>query len=128
LNEGKQFAVGFVRLTEKIEGPWPSQGLPEHVQLGGRSFTRSRRWAFPYLGVVAQYREDVDHGSLHLMVFSDGHYEIDHRDDANPERGFVVEHTMRDVAQTSLGGVAVALGVTALASAVAWLIGKVGRS
>jgi len=124
LKTQRPVAVGFVALPEKLSGTWPAQGLPERVKLYGREFVRSRRWAFPYLGVRAQYREDVDHRSMHLMVYSDGHFEIDHMDDANPERGHVLEHTMRDVAATKLGGVVVGLGVVALAGALAWLVSK----
>jgi hypothetical protein len=120
-------AVGFVELAHKLAGPWPG-GTPERVQIYGRTFVHSRRWAFPYAGgVVAQYREDVDRNSMHLKVFDDGHFEIDHVDAANPERGHVLAHAMQDVSGTKLGGVVVGLGVTALAAALAWAVSRLHR-
>ena len=121
----KPRSVGFVKLSEPITGRWLwSPHLPERVQMKGRTFVISKRWAFPYVGVVAQYREDVDHDSAHLEVLSDGTYRIDHIDAANPERGHVLEHGMRDLNATRVGGVVVGLGVTVLAAAVAWLVSK----
>ncbi|HLO20033.1 MAG TPA: hypothetical protein VK192_06020 [Sphingomicrobium sp.] len=117
-------AVGFVELAQPLTGPWPFSSPPEHVQVFGKDFVRSRRWVFPRRNVVAQYREAVDHQSMHLMVYSDGHFEIDHVDAANPERGHVIEHAMRDVSSTPLGGVVVGLSIVALGSVMAWLIAK----
>ena len=96
-------AVGFVELPEPLRGTWPRPDFPDFVQLGGRTFKRSTKWAAPYPGVVAQYREDVDRQAMHLMVHADRTWTIDHVDEANPERGLVFEHTFRDVVQTWWG-------------------------
>lgn len=116
------YAVGFAPLPEKLEGSWTFPGYPEQIQLLGRSFSRSRRWAFPYAGVVAQYREDVDHHSMHVMVFGDGHYEIDHIDDANPERGLVLEHALKDVSNTTGGAVVILAGGALLVAGLSWAL------
>lgn len=98
-------AVGFAELPNALRGTWSFQGYPDSVQLLGRTFKRSKKWAAPMRFIVAQYREDVDHNSMHLLVHADGHWVIEHTDDANPERGLVLEHTFRDVIQTPLGAV-----------------------
>jgi hypothetical protein len=116
------YTVGFARLPETLTGTWPFQGFPERVQLLGRAFTRSRKYAFPYAGVVAQYREDKDHESMHLMVFGDGHFEIDHIDDANPERGHVLEHALKDASNTTGGAIVITLGVAGVAAGLSWLL------
>jgi hypothetical protein len=95
--------VGFATLPDTLSGVWREAGFPPHVALLGRSFTRSDTWKAPYPGVVAQYREDVDHGSMHLFVHDDRSWTIDHIDDANPERGHVLEHAIRDVLPTPVG-------------------------
>jgi hypothetical protein len=98
-------AVGLARLDEPIHGSWSLSSFPELVTLLGRTFRRAT-WAAPRPDVVAQYREDVDHNSMHLLVHGDGTWIIDHTDDANPDHGLVLEHTFRDVAQTTVGGLA----------------------
>lgn len=107
-------SVGMSKLAQPLTGQWTANGFPDAVSINGRAFKRSVEWAFPYSGVVAQYREDVDHDSQHLLVHQDGTWSIDHTDDANPERGLVLEHAVRDVSQTPLGafiviGLAVAI-------------------
>ena len=116
------YAVGFAPLAEPLAGRWPFQGFPEQIQLLGRAFTRSRKFAFPYAGVVAQYREDRDHQSMHLMVFGDGRYEIDHIDDANPERGHVLEHALKDASNTTGGAIVITLGVAGVVAGLSWLL------
>lgn len=116
------FSVGFAPLPETIAGRWPFEGFPEKVELLGRTFTRSIKWAYAYAGVAAQYREDVDHHSMHLMVFRDGRYEIDHVDDANPERGHVLEHALKDVSNTTGGAIVITVGVVALSAGLSWLL------
>lgn len=98
-------AVGFADLAQPLRGQWTLNGYPDTVQMLGRTFKRSKTWAAPYRLVAAQYREDVDHNSMHMMVRQDGTWIIEHTDDANPERGLVLEHTFRDVIQTPLGAV-----------------------
>ncbi len=109
-------SVGFADLPQPLRGRWTLQGFPDSVVMLGRTFKRCKTWCAPYRLVVAQYREDVDHNSLHLMVKSDGTWIIDHTDDANPERGLVLEHAVRDAIQTPVGAVLLAVGVV-LASA-----------
>lgn len=110
-------AVGFATLAEPLRGSWlihEQNGalfFPDVTNLLGRVFKRSTKWAAPYAGVVAQYREDVDRHAMHLMVSADGTWTIDHIDDANPERGLVLEHTFRDVVQTPWGAALLAAGV-----------------
>lgn len=108
-------AVGLAMLEQPLRGRWTAQGFPPSVVLLGRTFVRAK-WAAPRRQVVAQYREDVDHNSLHLMVTSDGNWIIEHSDDANPDRGLVLEHTFRDVIQTPVGALAL-LGTVVLVTA-----------
>lgn len=115
-------AVGFAELAEPLRGAWPLPNFPEVVQLLGRTFKRSTTWAAPLPSVVAQYREDVDRNSMHLLVHADRSWVIEHTDDANPERGLVLEHTFRDVIQTPLGAVLFTLGVVGLAAGVSYAL------
>jgi hypothetical protein len=108
-------AVGLAMLAQPLRGRWTAQGFPPAVVLLGRVFKRTK-WAAPRRLVVAQYREDVDRDSMHLMVLADGNWIIEHTDDANPDRGLVLEHTFKDVIHTPIGALAL-LGVVVLASA-----------
>ena len=55
------------------------------------------RWTWPfYRGVVGQYREAVAKNARHLFVFGDGHFEIDHIDEANPDQGALLGHFLQD--------------------------------
>jgi hypothetical protein len=74
--------------------------LPAKVQLGGRVYRKSN-WTWPRKGAVAQYREPLEMFSRHLIVFEDGHYEVDHLDDYNPDRGSVLGHLIADVIRKS---------------------------
>ncbi len=69
---------------------------PEWLHLGERVF-RLARWRKAYPGVVIQYREHVPVRSMHLMVYADGTYSIDHVDDFNPDLGFPVRHLVFDL-------------------------------
>lgn len=113
-------AVGFAELAQPLRGRWTFNGFPDVVALNGRTFKRSLKWAAPRHLVVAQYREDVDHDSMHLMVMADGNWIIEHTDDANPERGLVLEHTFRDVIQTPLGAVLFAISCVGVAAALSY--------
>lgn len=115
-------AVGFASLAEPLRGPWPFADFPQHVQLSGRSFTRSDKWAAPLPHVRKQYREDVDRNSMHLNVLDDGSWEIDHIDEANPERGLVLEHTFRDVIHTGWGAALLTVGVVGLVAGVSYAL------
>ena len=119
--------VGFARLAEPFKGAWTFQGFPARVQLLGRTFAKAT-WAAPYPHVVAQYREAVDHNALHLMVHDDGTWSADHTDDANPDRGLVLEHTLRDVIQTPVGAALFTLTCFAAAAAVGWGVARALRT
>lgn len=112
--------VGFAELADPLRGTWTFQGFPDSVVINGRVFKHSKKWAAPYHLVVAQYREDVDHDSMHLMVKADGTWIIEHTDDANPERGLVLEHTFRDVIQTPLGAALFTASCVAVAAALSY--------
>ena len=115
-------AVGFATLSEPLRGAWQFADYPARVELGGRSFVRSDTWAAPLPHVVRQYREDVDRHSMHLYVRDDHTWEIDHVDDANPERGLVLEHTFRDVVQTTWGAALLALGVVGVSAGLSYAL------
>lgn len=121
-------SVGFAELAQPLRGKWTLQGYPETVTMLGRTFKRSTKWAAPYRMVVAQYREDVDRDSMHLIVNANGTWIIEHTDDANPERGLVLEHTFRDVIQTPLGATLFALSVVALSAGTCFLIRAAARA
>lgn len=112
--------VGFAELAQPLRGQWTLSGYPPSVTLLGRVFKRSTKWAAPYHLVVAQYREDVDRNSMHLMVYADGHWVIEHTDDANPERGLVLEHTFRDVIQTPAGAAVFTLAVVLVSAGLSY--------
>ena len=95
-------SVGYVPLNDPVSGQWPFSDYPIQVDINGSRFIEAY-YEFPYVGVVAQYREDRDYGSKHLMVYDDGSYLIDHLDEANPDRGHVSEHLMLDVMPTTGG-------------------------
>lgn len=114
-------SVGFAELADPLRGPWPFPQLPEQVALLGRTFTRSRTWAAPRAGVRAQYREDRDTQAMHLMVLENGTYLIDHVDDANPERGRVLEHAFKDAVHTPVGALVLLGLVVAGVAGVSWL-------
>ena len=115
-------AVGFAELAQPLRGTWPFNGFPDSVVISGRTFKRSKKWAAPYHLVVAQYREDVDHDSMHLMVKADGTWIIEHTDDANPERGLVLDHTLRDVIQTPVGAVLFTSAVVAVSAGLSYAL------
>jgi hypothetical protein len=120
--------VGFATLPEPLRGSWPlleldgSLFFPPVVQLLGRTFKRSDTWAAPQPHILKQYREDVDRGSMHLYVQDDRTWKIDHIDEANPERGLVLEHTFRDVIQTTWGALLLTAGVVAISAGVAYVL------
>jgi len=114
-------AVGFATLEQPLRGRWTFSGHPPSVVLLGRTFKRAK-WAAPRHLVVAQYREDIDHNSMHLMVGADGNWIIEHTDDANPDRGLVLEHTLRDVIQTPVGAVALTGAVVLVVAGVSYAL------
>lgn len=76
-------------------GPWPFCGFPSVVELGGRVY-RLSSWAFPYAGVVAQYRQAQPELAAHLQVLEDGSYLVDHLDESNPDFA-PIAHLIDDV-------------------------------
>jgi hypothetical protein len=115
-------AVGFATLSTPLRGAWPFADYPEHVQIIGRNFRRSDTWAMPMPHVAKQYREDVDRQSMHLEVLDDGTWEINHIDEANPERGLVLEHTVKDVIQTPWGAALLTVGVVGAVAAISYAL------
>lgn len=113
-------AVGFASLPEPLRGAWTFTGFPDVVQLGGRTFKRSDKWAAPLPHVLKQYREDVDRQSMHLEVLDDHTWRIDHVDEANPERGLVLEHAVKDVIHTWWGAALLTAGVVGVVAAVSY--------
>jgi hypothetical protein len=87
-------AFGLVRLERPFRAPWPAQGLPPAVYLGGVRFVRSTGIGRP--GVVAHYRQDVPRDCAHAYVMDDGTYMIDHVDRWNPHPHFL-RHLIADV-------------------------------
>lgn len=115
-------AVGFATLPEPLRGAWALPTFPERVQLLGRVFKRSDTWALPTAGVLAQYREETDRNSMHLYVHADRTWSIDHVDEANPERGLVLEHTFRDVVQTWWGALLLTTALVGTSAGAAWFL------
>jgi hypothetical protein len=111
-------AVGFAELAEPLTGPWTFDGFPQSVNVDGRAFVKAT-WAAPYPGVQAQYRENVDYHSMHLEVLDDGTWKIDHTDDANPDRGHVLEHAIQDVIPTKVGAVVFTLLIVSASALLA---------
>jgi len=118
-------SVGDIPIKPAITGEWRLPGYPDAVVLQGRRFRRSTEWVWPYRGVAAQYREEVDRNAMHLLVHTDGSFSIDHMDEANPDRGLVLEHAIKDVAKTPVGLLVLTAGAAGLSIAAAvWLMGR----
>ncbi len=86
-------------LAYPLEGPWAYKGFPKRVRLAGFPFTLAR-WKQKYPGVLAQYREDCVHRSMHAKVVRDVDgslcWIIDHEDRYNPDRGRPIAHFFND--------------------------------
>ena len=113
--------LGVIPVEPNLVGTWPFADFPEVVELTladgtTRTFVQAT-WAWPlYSGVVpgGQYREAVDANAMHLMVYRDGSFTITHLDEANPDRGHVLEHALVDAGlETTLacGALGLALGL-----------------
>jgi hypothetical protein len=122
--------IGAIPIDPPFSGKWPLVGYPEVVRWRGREFRRAT-WTWPYENVVAQYREVADRNAMHMLVYSSGRFVIDHLDEANPDRGLVLEHAVLDVAQTPVGAVikttAVMAGLALGAVAIGGLFGAMSR-
>lgn len=68
---------------------------PPSIVYGTRLLDRAR-WAFPYAGVTAQYRERVPRDSMHVLVHQDGSVSA-HVDRWNPDLGHPIRHFFADV-------------------------------
>ena len=73
-----------------LQGHWKPEGFPAKVYLHGFPLHKAW-WRQPYPGVVAQYREQCAHNSLHMKVLRNNAgrfwWIVDHADDFNPDRG-----------------------------------------
>ena len=93
-------ALTVERPTVLFEGPWPyGRELPLRISVGGWPF-RKANWSQRCPSVVAQYREECAHGSMHLKVSRDGPssywWIIDHEDRFNPDFGRPLAHFFTD--------------------------------
>ncbi len=88
-------ALGETWLPQPITGWWTLPDYPDVVNAAGRRFRRAR-WKQDYDGVVEQYREEVAQNSMHLKVYEDGRWVIDHVDEDNPDMGREVPHFFND--------------------------------
>lgn len=113
-------SLGEVRFSNPQQGRWPFQGLPEEILVGGKRFQRTA-WAWGYEGVVAQYREAAATNAMHLMVYRDGSWVIDHLDESNPDAGplAAVKHFFIDTTPGKITGV-VLLAVAAGYAVKSW--------
>jgi len=115
-------------LPEPLRGTWllhkqdGSMLFPERTMIGGRVFVRSDTWAGPVAGVAKQYREDVARQAMHLYVLDDGTWKIDHIDEANPEKGLVLEHAFRDVIHTWWGASLLVAGVIGVSAGLSYAL------
>jgi hypothetical protein len=109
-------------LPEPLRGAWAFPDFPKRVELGGRTFVRSDTWAAPLSGVARQYREDVERQAMHLYVLTDGTWKIDHIDEANPEKGLVLEHAFRDVVHTWWGASLLVAGVLGVSAGLSYAL------
>src|SRR5579863_3720892 len=88
--------TGTIPVDPPLRGRWTLGSFPQRVELRGRVFSAAR-FQFPRPGVVAQYREERERDSMHLLVHDDGTYEVSHADEANPDCGLVGEHVASDL-------------------------------
>lgn len=89
-------ALSETPLRRPLAGRWQPAGFPDVVEVAQRPFRRAGAWQRPYPGVVAQYRETVPRHAMHLKVFADGTWTVDHLDDDNPDMGRAVAHFFHD--------------------------------
>ena len=88
-------SLGETWFHTPITGWWGINGYPDTVHFDGRLF-RKARWKDTYPGVAEQYREAVVRDSMHLKVYANGQWVIDHVDQDNPDMGRPIEHFFND--------------------------------
>ena len=88
--------IGEYDLNPPLTGLWPFDGLPDRVELEDKIFERSRFFTYAKPGIVAEYRSIEGKNSDHLHVTADGTWYIDHVDEWNPDRGWVLESFFAD--------------------------------
>lgn len=113
-------------LDPPYQGDWALTEFPDAVDVDGVLFCRAVRKQ-PYAGVVEQYREAVERDSMHMLIFDDGSYLVDHVDQYNPDMGaparhFLADHTVGRFLTCTAGG------ILALTTAVAIGRSRDGRS
>lgn len=114
------------KLDPPITGVWEyGDTFPDTFELDGQLFERSIRSA-PYDGVVEQYRAAVPRDSVHLLVYEDGNWVIDHVDEYNPDRGHPVRHWIVDH-PAGKGTVIAGAGVMGLIGAALYGESKKGK-
>lgn len=87
--------AGALPVSPALTGQWTLPDFPERVMVNGRSF-RKAWWRQAYDGVVEQYREETPTNSMHLKVYADRRWTVDHIDEDNPDLGRPVEHFFSD--------------------------------
>jgi hypothetical protein len=106
--------LGTIPIEPALSGTWPFHGFPSQVQLdiSGDGDVRTfalATWAWPlYSGVIEQYREAVSTNAMHLMVYRDGSFVIDHMDEISPDLGNPLQHAVLDAPLGTAIAVAVA--------------------
>jgi hypothetical protein len=81
----------MIPVRPALRGRWALDHFPPSVRLFGRIFRRAG-FSWPKPGVVAQYREAVPQRSMHLVVYRNGNFMIDHLDEENPDGGRAMAH------------------------------------
>jgi len=108
--------LGRIPIEPVLYGTWPITGNPEQdfpteVQFNAgdgivRTFKRSF-WEWPlFSGVICQYREAVDYDAMHLLIYRNGTYRIDHVDEVNPSKS-LLQHAALDAPIVASVGCAV---------------------
>jgi hypothetical protein len=88
--------LGILEVQPPLIGQWPWSSFPQIISFAGNLYQLAR-WAWPYEGVSAQYRQVVARNALHMLVYKTGQYIVSHADEYNPDMGFVAEHAAADI-------------------------------
>lgn len=79
-------------LPRPIQGAWPFQEYPEKIVLtyDSKEFHMTRSiWNSGKTGAEVVYRGDEAQNSLHLDVFANRTYQVDHIDCINPDKSLI---------------------------------------